>query len=181
MSIQLEDTIYRAFFTHHPRTGVKVDADSTPYVQIYENLTSALILSVDGSKLKSGVSGLYVVEISCTNSNGFEARRSYNALVFATVDSVDQGWAIAAFEIDYLMIKKGSVQADVGNTAATFKTDLAEGTDDYWKDGFLLFITGTMQGQVKKISAFDEGTDFITTDAFTGAPTAGDIFVVVNR
>lgn len=182
MSVQLNDTIFRVFFTHNPHTFVKQDADSTPYARVYENNTSTAILSVNGSILQSGVSGMYCVQISVTDSNGFEFRKSYNISVFATVDGIDNGWPIASFEVDYPGIKFGTVQADVGNTASTFKTDLAEGTDDWWKDTFLVFAkSSSLAGQVKKVTAFDEGTDFITTDAFTGAPTAGDIFVLVNR
>jgi len=181
MSVQLDDTIFRVFFTHNPHTFVRQDADSTPYARVYENNTSVAILSVNASILQSGFSGMYCIQVSATESNGFDFRKSYNINVYATVDSVDQGWPIASFEIDYPGVRGGTVVADGGNTAATFKTDLPEGTDDYWKDVYLLFASAALAGQIKKVTAFDEGTDFITCEPFTGTPAAGAFFVLVNR
>lgn len=75
----------------------------------------------------------------------------------------------------------GVVVADGSNTATTFKTDRPEASNDYWKDALLLFVSGALTGQVKKVSAFNASTDFITlSTAFTAAPTAGDRFLLVN-
>lgn len=74
----------------------------------------------------------------------------------------------------------GTVVADGSNTASTFKTDLTESATDHWKDALVTFLTGSLAGQVKKVSAFTPGTDFITmASAFTGAPSASDRFVMV--
>lgn len=75
----------------------------------------------------------------------------------------------------------GSVLADAGNTASTFKTDRAEPVADHWKDTLLLFTTGTLEGQVKKISGYIAATGFMTVSSpFTGSPAAGDRFVLIN-
>lgn len=74
-----------------------------------------------------------------------------------------------------------SVVADGGNTSTTFKTDRAEATTDYWKDALVLFTSGALAGQVKKVSAYNGTTKFVTlSSAFTGAPSAADRFVFVN-
>lgn len=74
----------------------------------------------------------------------------------------------------------GTVVSDGSNTSSTFKTDLTQATD-YWKDTLLLFTTGSLINQVKKVTAFNSGTDFITVSpAFTAAPTAGDRFILIN-
>lgn len=74
-----------------------------------------------------------------------------------------------------------SVVADGGNTATTFKSDRTEATTDYWKDALVLFTSGTLAGQVKKVSAYNGTTKFVTVSAaFTGAPSAADRFVFVN-
>lgn len=74
-----------------------------------------------------------------------------------------------------------TVVDDVGNTAQTFKTDLTQGTD-FWKDVWIRAETGALTGQVKRVTAFDTGTDFITVHAaFTAEPAAGDTFRIVNR
>ena len=77
---------------------------------------------------------------------------------------------------------EGDVVADGANTATTFKTDLSSATNDQWKDALLLFLDGALAGQVKKISAYNGTTKFVTlSSAFTAAPSAGDTFRLVNR
>lgn len=77
--------------------------------------------------------------------------------------------------------RSGSVVADGGNTATTFKTDLTESVTDYWKDCLLMFTSGTLIDQVKKVSGFNPTTDFITmASAFTAAPSAGDRFILIS-
>lgn len=75
----------------------------------------------------------------------------------------------------------GSIVSDPGNTAQTFKTDLTSAVDNYWKDTLIMFTTGSLFGQVKKVSAYTGATKFITTAAvFTGTPAAGDRFMLLN-
>jgi len=75
----------------------------------------------------------------------------------------------------------GVVVADGANTATTFETDRAETDDDYWKDALLLFTSGSLVDQVKKVSNYDGTTKFVTLSAaFTAAPSAGDRFVFIN-
>lgn len=76
----------------------------------------------------------------------------------------------------------GVVVADGGNSATAFVTDLSESTDDYWKDALLLFTSGTMAGQLKKVSAYTGSTKTVTcSTAFTAAPSDGDRFVLLNE
>lgn len=75
----------------------------------------------------------------------------------------------------------GAVVADAGNTASAFKVDRSEATQNHWKDALLVFTSGTLSGQVKKVTAYDGTTKFVTTGAFTAAPAAGTTFVLVNR
>lgn len=75
----------------------------------------------------------------------------------------------------------GAVVADGSNTASTFKTNRTEATDDHWKDALLLFTSGSLAGQVKKISGYNGTTKFVTMiAAFTGAPSGADTFLLVN-
>lgn len=76
----------------------------------------------------------------------------------------------------------GTVQADAGNTASTFKTNLPSVVNNFYKDAWLLFRTGALAGQLKQISAYTGGTLFITLlSALTAVPNNGDTFVIVNR
>lgn len=75
----------------------------------------------------------------------------------------------------------GVVVTDGANTSATFETDLSESTDDYWKDALLLMTSGTLDGQIKKVTAYDGTTKFITLGtSLTATPTGDDRFVLVN-
>lgn len=77
--------------------------------------------------------------------------------------------------------RSGAVVTDAGNTSSTFKTDLTEAVTDYWKDSLLMFTSGSLIDQVKKVSAFNPTTDFVTlASAFTAAPANGDRFVLIS-
>lgn len=75
----------------------------------------------------------------------------------------------------------GQVVTDGSNTALTFKTDLSDTTDDYWRNVLILFTSGSLVGQVKKINAYNGTTKFVTVlQGFTGTPSSGDRFVLIN-
>lgn len=74
-----------------------------------------------------------------------------------------------------------SVVADGSNTATTFKTDRAETATDYWKDALVRFTSGNLKGQVRKVTAYDGSTKFVTlSSAFSSAPSAADRFLLVS-
>lgn len=71
------------------------------------------------------------------------------------------------------------VVSDVGNTALTFKTNLAL-TDH--ADSWVSFISGTLVEQAHRILSFDPVLGFVTmVKPFTGIPAALDRFVLVNK
>lgn len=87
--------------------------------------------------------------------------------------------------IDYVLQTSGeasgTVVTDGSNTATTFKTDRTEAVNDYWRDALILFTSGALVGQVKKIAGYTGSTKFvIASSAFTGTPVNGDRFVIVN-
>lgn len=74
-----------------------------------------------------------------------------------------------------------AVVTDAGNTATLFMTNLSSAVNDFYKDALLRFTSGSLAGQVKKISAYNGTTKVVTlASAFTAAPTGGDLFVLVN-
>lgn len=76
--------------------------------------------------------------------------------------------------------RNGAVVADGGNTSSTFLTDLTETDNDVWKDALLLFTSGALVGQIKKVGAYDGTTKFISTEQFTSAPSDTDRFLLIN-
>ena len=88
-------------------------------------------------------------------------------------------------DVDVIMLTgaqpTGSVVTDGSNSASSFKTDLTETTDSYWVDALILFTSGNLAGQVKKVTAYDGTTKFISVgSSFTGTPSSGDRFLLVN-
>ena len=75
----------------------------------------------------------------------------------------------------------GAVVADGANSATTFKTNLTQSINNYWKDCFLKFTSGNLINQVKKITAYNGTTKFVTVNAFTGIPSASDTFEIINQ
>jgi hypothetical protein len=67
------------------------------------------------------------------------------------------------------------------NTATTFNTNRTESISDVWKDCLLLFTSGSLRDQVKKVTAYNATTNYITVlGGFTSAPVAGDEFLLLN-
>ncbi len=88
------------------------------------------------------------------------------------------------YSIQVTNLQVGLVVADGANTAFTFKTDLTQAVDDYWKHAFLVFTGGSLVGQVHKIIAYVGATKFVTfaaTSGFTAAPSASDPFLIIHR
>jgi len=75
----------------------------------------------------------------------------------------------------------GAVIASPSPTSTVFGTDRTEATTDYWKDALIMFTSGALAGQVKKVSAYDGTTKAVTvSSAFTAAPASTDRFILVN-
>lgn len=76
----------------------------------------------------------------------------------------------------------GAVVTDGSNSTTTFLTDLSSAVTDFYKDCLITFTTGNLAGQVKRVSGYNGGSNFITVNAaFTEAPANGDLFGILNR
>lgn len=101
-------------------------------------------------------------------------------------DPADESLIIAATDaivsrLSSIVTKTGTVSADAGNTAVTFKTSLTEATNDHYKDCLVKFTSGVLKEQVKRVRAYDGTTKFLTmAGGFTSAPSAADAFEIVN-
>jgi hypothetical protein len=80
-----------------------------------------------------------------------------------------------------LAVAAGAVASGTASATA-FPTDLTETADGHWNDAFLVFTTGDLAGQVKRIADYDGTSKTITVSGgFTAAPSEGDAFAIVNR
>jgi hypothetical protein len=76
----------------------------------------------------------------------------------------------------------GAVATDAGNSATSFKTDRSETVNDFWKDALLVLTSGTLAGQVKKVTAYNGTTKIVTVQGgFTSTPADAVTFALINR
>ena len=64
-------------------------------------------------------------------------------------------------------------------TTTSCSTDLAEGTDEHYTNGSVVFITGALAGQRRKITSYTGTGGIIGFAALTEAPSNGDTGVIV--
>lgn len=68
-----------------------------------------------------------------------------------------------------------------GTSATSFVTNLTSIVDDFWKDSLVVFTSGALAGQVKKVTGYNGTTKALTfTAGFAAAPANGDLFILVN-
>lgn len=96
MTPKLEETIFLDFITSDPTTGAAADADPLPTCKVREDGTDSPIATPVVVK-RGGTVGEYYVPVACTDANGFEANKSYNVLVMATVGGVAAKAKLASF------------------------------------------------------------------------------------
>jgi hypothetical protein len=166
-------------FVCHTVAGVVSDADGTPTVEVFEEDTDTTVYALTAVK-RTAKTGNYRVPVACTAANGFEIGKSYNVVASATVGGTASKAVIGTFLIENIALKCGAIVADGSNTSSTFKTDLSESDTDYHKDALIVFTSGSLINQVKKVSAYNGSTKFITvSSAFTGTPSASDTFILL--
>lgn len=79
-------------------------------------------------------------------------------------------------------VRQAFLATVVSATTTTITCDRAESTADYFKDALVLYRTGSLKGQVKKIGAYSTGLITLATDlAFTGSGSNGDIIEILTR
>jgi hypothetical protein len=177
----MDEAYVKDFTIHNPGTGANVDADSTPSCFVYEDTTVAAILTPTVVK-RGSLTGQYYISMTISAANGFEINRNYNVVIQATVGGVTVRTVVDSFCVDIPQFPSAAVVTDGGNSSTAFKTDRSEATNDYWKDALLLFITGNLKGQVKKVTAYNGTTKIVTVGAaYTGTPAVSDVFIFLNR
>jgi hypothetical protein len=71
---------------------------------------------------------------------------------------------------------------DVGADTDDFDTDLTEATDDHYNKLYIVFLSGALAGQARKISDYVGSSKNITlAEPLTDAPTTGDRFMILGR
>ena len=172
-------------FTIADATGASVAADSLPTVAVYNR--QGVDVTSDLNALAFALStGHYIAYLSSgtfvTTDTAFEG--PFWPVATAVVDGVTQKIPLPPFDIR-ATTSYAKVVTDGSNTATTFKIIAVKGqltlaTDDA-VFALATFLTGSIAGQVAEVDSYDHGTGFITLKrALTAAPTAGDIFRLIN-
>ena len=141
--VYIGDNLTFTVCTHDPATGVLTDADALPAYRIYEDETGVAILTGTMAKLDdAATTGFYSELVACTTANGFDARKSYNIYIEATVAGDTGGisfgfraltpfYSVAgAIEYTYTVTDSGTGNP-VSGVQIWVSTDLA-GTNIIW-------------------------------------------------
>jgi len=120
---------------------------------------------------------------STTPANTLTVDASHQA--FADVSAIS-GDSTAADHLEAILdaMPGGAVvdDNDPDPTATAFETTLSEATNDHYNGAFVVFTSGALLGQSRKISDYDGTSKVLTVAAaFTEAPTVGDTFLILGR
>ncbi len=146
------------------------EVDATNLPGIYEiHFLDAVLDAADGSRFLTGL-----VQASGVAHTPFRI-----PLVAVDLqDAVRQGLTTLL----NLAGTTAAVATDGSNSATSFKTTLTESTNDYWKDAWLVITSGALIGQLKRVTAYNGTTKFITVSGgFTGTPADAVTFGLINR
>lgn len=119
---------------------------------------------------------------------------SYNVSIQYTVPVQAQGISTSGSAFTLEDIRKAALNAGTSdyarptgtiqpgtNTTTSFNTNRTDETTDIWKDCLLLFTSGFLKDQVKKIIAYNATTHYITVQGgYTSTPISGDEFIILN-
>lgn len=80
-------------------------------------------------------------------------------------------------------IISGTCQTDGTNSATTFKLNLPSAVNDFYNNGWWLWRTGSLAGQVKEVTDYVGSTGRLTvaSPGYTATPGVGDSGVFINR
>lgn len=78
------------------------------------------------------------------------------------------------------IIQAVSGTADSGSTTTVVDAERTEADTDYWKGSFICFTSGTISGQVRRITAFNAATDTITFAPATTQAVGTNTYIILR-
>jgi hypothetical protein len=146
-----------------------------PLISIWNASTNANIVSSTAMTLVG--SSIYKYDFTTFN---YGVHYVYQITGDPTVNAIERyQWGICFQEVPDRII--GSVQTNVSNSPTQFQSDRTESTTDYWKNALCLFLSGSLVGQVQKVTGYNSTTFILTfTNGFTGTPSNGDTYELIN-
>ena len=158
-----------AIYGYGETNGIEVQGENGFGIQVYGETGGAEV-----SGLGTGAFGLGVYSVDNGDGMYAEGHGTGKDINAAEIDNIRA-------RLSTLATETGAVVTDGSNTSLTFKTNLTEDTDDHYKDCLIKMTSGALSGQVKKCSAYNGTTKFISvTGGFTGTPANTDTFEIIN-
>lgn len=139
-------------------------ANSSPFVNVDATQRAAIVELVRGTYVYT----FTAAELDTPGTMAFTVAKT-GVQLWTTVDEVRRAYL-------------GTVQAGT-LTAGAFTGSRLESVADHWANALGTFLTGALAGQVRKCTGFTPGSPSVLAflPAFTGAPTIGDVFELLNR
>jgi len=121
--------------THDPDTGELTDADAAPAYRVYEDETGTAILTGNMAILDdANTTGFYSEQIACTTANGFEAGKSYNVYITATVDGDTGGISYGFTALAAAPSTTSAIADAVWDELSTGHTTAGKAGQQLWTD-----------------------------------------------
>jgi hypothetical protein len=99
-----------------------------------------------------------------------------------TLTLEDNGFSaqvVSGVEYEIIKTSEPMVVCDAGCTTTSIVDDGSrDEADDYWNDYYLEAISGSLAGEIQKVTDFDSATYTFTCDAFSAGASQGDVFMV---
>jgi len=134
--------------------------------------------AIDGTNAVGLFYNTSTITLSGGSGPGFTDETEYVVRVTGIIDGETPA-AIAPFRIgfDGPILARGT--ADSGSTTTVVDAERTEADTDYWKDHMIVFTSGTIKGQVRRITAFNAGTDTITFSPVTTQAVGTNTYVII--
>jgi len=204
---QLEDTVFLPFTTRAFATGIPTVLAGTPAIDIYEDAGTTPVITGETLVVSlNSVVGFNMITTTATAATGFEAGKSYTAIIQAgTVGGVSVvGEVVAHFTLDMSAAAKdlangtdglGAIKSDTANATKVLAGDTAQGgtattiqlaasetfADDILNGCSVKITSGTGAGQARVIIDYANSTDTATiAPSWTTNPSSDSVYEVVD-
>lgn len=191
MDYNLGDTIYLPFTTRAFATGIPTVLAGTPAIDIYEDASTTQVVTGETLTVSlDSVVGFNMITITATAATGFEAGKSYTAVIQAgTVGGVSVvGEVVGHFTLNKsaaykTMVVAGAESLVVDSGTSTTIVDAAlTQADNFWIGAQIQMLSGTAGniGLVRTVTDFVASTDTLTfSPALPAATAAADTYRIL--
>jgi len=192
-----DDSLFFAWSTND-KDGASITRATDGTISVYRNAADAQSTAgITDAEDFDGLTGIHMCTIDLSSDSFYSVQGDYSVVLSAaTIDGETVNAVLATFSIenriaggrglasqariDALGFVSGIVD-DSGALVSSFISDLTEVTDDHFNDLVIIFTTGVLLGQARRISDYNGTTKVISvTPDLTDAPDFNDTFVIAS-